>query len=655
MESKGPAGPARREAVQIPELKKKITLRELLAVRCERYREKVFLVDPETNKQYSYRVFQEKVNAVSNLLYKLGVRKEDKVSLFMPNAAEYLFAFFGIMQLGAVACPLNTGLKSEEIGYILDNSDSVALFTTAEFLASAGSFLGAQKKIRHILIRGSAKISPGKNAAVQGSDAGVNSGGSSPQQDIPEGIAPAGSGETPTNELISQEGARQGSGSGAFIPQQDARQGSGSGAFIPQQDARRGSGSGALIPQQDARQGEVPGPPRLQQGESWEVIDWEISLPQQDTQLLPEVLAIVLQADDVAEIVYTSGTTGRPKGAMLTHHNMIVDAHWVAAWNRLQEKDRALCVMPLFHVNGQIVTVMAPLLHGGSVVMPHRFSVSKFFRLVAAYGVNYVGTVATMLSMLLNRVDPREIPAHSLRIVFCGSAPVPVKVQSEFEKTFRVPVIEGYGMTETTCRATFNPLPPPEALKLGEDDGYRKFGSVGLPLGNEMKVVDANGNPLGPRAVGEIVLRGENIMKGYYKNPAATAAAFSGGWFYSDDLGYYDEDGYFYLVDRKKDLIIRGGENIYPREIEEVLYKHPAVRDAACIGIPDELYGEEVVAVVVFKDRQKATAEELLAFCRQSLADFKSPKKIRFVQEIPKSSSGKLLRRELRARWEGFN
>lgn len=537
--------------VQIPKLEKKSTLRELLASRCEDYGEKTFLIDPETNQQYTYTEFLKKTNAVSNLLYELGVRQNDKIALLMPNAAEYLFAFFGIMQLGAVACPLNTGLKTEEIGYILHDSDSIALFTSQEFLESAGAFLGMQKNIRYLLTWDSSTVSSEENSAVQS-------------------------------------------------------------------------------------------------------VNLETSLPQQTTRLLSEVLAIPLQADDVAEIVYTSGTTGRPKGAMLSHHNLIVDAHWVAAWNRLQENDRAMCVMPLFHVNGQIVTVMTPLYHGGSVVIPYRFSVSRFFSLIAEYEVTYVGTVATMLSMLLNRVNLREISDNKLRIVFCGSAPVPVKVQSEFEKTFRVPVIEGYGMTETTCRATFNPLPPPEALKLGINDGYRKLGSVGLPLGNEMKVVDLKNNPLGPHAVGEIVIRGENIMKGYYKNPQATAEAFSGDWFHSGDLGYYDEDGYFYLVDRKRDLIIRGGENIYPREIEEVLYKHPAVKDAACIGIPDELYGEEVAAVVVFKDRQKATAEELLSFCRQSLADFKCPKEVRIVAEIPKSSSGKLLRRELRAQWNNL-
>ena len=251
-----------------------------------------------------------------------------------------------------------------------------------------------------------------------------------------------------------------------------------------------------------------------------------------------------------------------------------------------------------------------------------------------------------MLSMLLNRIRKEDIPPElKLRIVFCGSAPVPAEVQIEFEKTFRIPVIEGYGMSETTCRSTFNPLPPPEALQLGKNDGYRKIGSVGLPLGNEMMVVDENGRPLKPHEIGEIVIRGENVMKGYYKNPQATAEAFRDGWFHSGDLGYYDEDGYFFIVDRKNDLIIRGGENIYPREIEEVLYKHPAVKDAACVGIPDELYGEEVAAFVVLKDHEKAGEEEIIS-CHRFLADFKCPKQVKSSGDS--KSSGKLLRRKLR-------
>ena len=369
--------------------------------------------------------------------------------------------------------------------------------------------------------------------------------------------------------------------------------------------------------------------------------------------LLPEAAKISLDPDDVAEIIYTSGTTGKPKGAMLTHHNLIIDAHWIASRHRLQEGDRAMCVMPLFHINGQVVTVITPIYHGGSVILAERFSVTSFFPDLVRHGGTYTGTVATMLSMLLNRIDPGNIPRGSrLRVVFCGSAPVPVHVQAAFEQTFKVPVIEGYGMTETACRCTFNLLPPPGKLKLGESDGYRKLGSVGPPLGNEMMVVDDLDRPLGAGQIGEIVIRGENVMQGYYKNSQATAEAFRGGWFHSGDLGYYDEDGYFTIVDRKNDMIIRGGENIYPREVEEVLYSHPAVKDAACTGVPHDLYGEEVAAFVVLKDNAQLREEDIISFCSNRLAAFKCPKQIRIVAQIPKSSSGKLLRRKLREAWE---
>ncbi len=527
----------------------RISIQKLLALRCHKYSEKVFLIDPENCREYTYNKFLCKVNKVSNFLYRLGIRKEDKVSLLMPNSPEFLFSFFGIIQLGAVACPINTHLKAEEIAFILRNSDSVALITTDDYLKNSINAVAGQEKIRHILRW--------------------------------------------TNPAVELE--------------------------------------------------EIP---------LANIIELEEIIANEEKTLLTEILSTQYSPDDVAELIYTSGTTGKPKGAMLTHHNLIVDANWIATWNRLGEDDRAMCIMPFFHINGQVVTVMTPLYHGGSIVLPKRFSASRFFPIIVQYGVTYTGTVATMLSMILNRVNPKDISSTGkLRIIFCGSAPVPLKVQIEFEKTFKVPIIEGYGMTETSCRSTFNPLPPPEKLKLGENDGYRKIGSVGLPLGNEIKVVDENDRPLGSNEIGEIVIRGENVMKGYYENPSETEKAFKDGWFYSGDLGYYDEDGYFYIVDRKKDMVIRGGENIYPREIEEVLYEHPAVKEAACIGIPDELYGEEVMAFVALKENSQVTENDLKFFCQQQLADFKCPKKVKIIEEIPKSSSGKLLRRELKEKW----
>lgn len=218
----------------------------------------------------------------------------------------------------------------------------------------------------------------------------------------------------------------------------------------------------------------------------------------------------------------------------------------------------------------------------------------------------------------------------------CGSAPVPAEVLKKFEETFGVLVIEGYGLSESTCRSTFNP-----------PDENRRPGSCGMPIGNEMKIVDENDEDVADGELGEIVLRGPNIFKGYFKSPEATEKAFAGGWFHTGDIGYRDTDGFFYIADRKSDMIIRGGENIYPREIDDLLYTHPAVAHAAVIGVPDELYGEEVAAFVVLNDGVAATADELMSFCREHLADYKCPKTVHFVDDIPKGPTGKLLKREL--------
>jgi long-chain acyl-CoA synthetase len=247
-----------------------------------------------------------------------------------------------------------------------------------------------------------------------------------------------------------------------------------------------------------------------------------------------------------------------------------------------------------------------------------------------------------MLSML-NHTYPEGVPSNAasrLRFALCGSAPVPVEVLKTFESLFHCPVIEGYGLSESTCRSTFNP-----------PDDRRRPGSVGLPIGNEVKVFDDTDRELAVGDVGEIVLRGPNVMKGYYKNEQATREAFRSGWFHTGDLGYRDKDGFFYVVDRKSDMIIRGGENIYPREIDEVLYQHPKVKDAATIGVKNDLYGEEVRSFVVLREGEPATEEEILNFCRERLADFKCPKSITFLDDIPKGPTGKLLKRELASRF----
>jgi long-chain acyl-CoA synthetase len=346
-----------------------------------------------------------------------------------------------------------------------------------------------------------------------------------------------------------------------------------------------------------------------------------------------------INLDSEAIIIYTSGTTGKPKGCLLTHGNLIANARQISQWLGFTKNDRLLSIMPLFHMNAVSVTTLSALYAGGSTVVSPKFSASRFWQIISDFQVTSFGSVATMLSMLLSAYPegiPKDLKTDQLRFAMCGSAPVPAEVLNRFEETFKCLVIEGYGLSESTCRSTFNP-----------PDERRRAGSCGMAIGNEMKVVDEEDREVANRELGEIVLRGDNILKGYYKNEDATATAFRGGWFHTGDIGYRDEDGFFYIVDRKSDMIIRGGENIYPREIDEVLYQHPAVAAAATIGVTDPLYGEEVAAFVVLQDGSAINEEDLISFCRERLADYKCPKTVRFVGEIPKGPTGKLLKREL--------
>ncbi|HEV2826121.1 MAG TPA: long-chain-fatty-acid--CoA ligase [Pyrinomonadaceae bacterium] len=353
----------------------------------------------------------------------------------------------------------------------------------------------------------------------------------------------------------------------------------------------------------------------------------------------PDLQWPTIHSDTEAIIIYTSGTTGKPKGCLLTHGNLIANAQQISNWLGFTKGDRLLTIMPLFHMNAVSVTTMSALYAGGSTVVSPKFSASRFWQIISDYEITSFGSVATMLSMLLSTYPdgvPKGSKTEQLRFAMCGSAPVPAEVLRRFEETFDCLVIEGYGLSESTCRSTFNP-----------PDERRRPGSCGMAIGNEMRVVDEDDREVAHGELGEIVLRGDNILKGYYRNPEATATAFRNGWFHTGDVGYRDAEGFFYIVDRKSDMIIRGGENIYPREIDEVLYQHPMIAAAATIGVPDELYGEEVAAFVVPKDGREVTEKEIIDYCRAHLADYKCPKSVRIVSEIPKGPTGKLLKREL--------
>jgi acyl-CoA synthetase (AMP-forming)/AMP-acid ligase II len=347
--------------------------------------------------------------------------------------------------------------------------------------------------------------------------------------------------------------------------------------------------------------------------------------------------------DSPALLLYTSGSTGLPKGAVLSHRAVTNGGRNVTGGHGLTETDRALCVLPVYHINGAMVTVSAPLASGGSVVMPTRFSARSFWSLVVQYRCTWSSIVPTIIKYLLDRAtredfefgsDPR---LSAFRFARSASAPLPATVLQEWERTFHVPMIETLGLTETAGTVSTNPMPPAE----------RKPGSVGLPCGNEIIIMNAEGAECEPATVGEIVIRGDNVLDYYYKNPEATEAGFKDGWFRTGDQGRKDSDGYLFITGRSKELIIRGGENISPREIDDVLYKHDSILEAAAFGVDDDDYGQEVVACVVIRDGFNCTERELQEFCESSIGKYKTPKVIYFMEDLPKGPSGKILRLKL--------
>jgi len=356
---------------------------------------------------------------------------------------------------------------------------------------------------------------------------------------------------------------------------------------------------------------------------------------------LPELaLPEVSEADD-ALLMYTSGTTGKPKGCVLSNRSVCAGGEFTSSAHELTAKDRVLCAMPLYHINGQIVTTVAPLVHGGSVVMPHRFSVSNYWELVAKHQCTWINVVPTIIAYLMNAPTPKEKGLDVSRVKFCrsASAPLPPELHRAFEDKFGIGIIETFGMTETNAPCFTNPYDPKK----------RKIGSPGTAWGNEAKVIDPDTGREQPRGVpGELMIRGDNVMTGYYKDPENTARTLEpDGWLHSGDLGYMDDDGFVFVTGRIKELIIKGGENIAPREIDEALLKHPAVLEAAAVGIPDANYGQEIMACVILKPGMECSMETLKAFSKQELGPYKTPKVIKFVSELPKGPSGKVQRLKL--------
>jgi long-chain acyl-CoA synthetase len=372
----------------------------------------------------------------------------------------------------------------------------------------------------------------------------------------------------------------------------------------------------------------------------------EANLIAVDGASFPDLLASVAPADQVADadngdtavILYTSGTTGHPKGAELTHGNLISNTGVARAdIVHARPDDVIFGGLPLFHVFGQTVALNVAVASGACLTLLPRFSGEHALRIIADHRVTVFEGVPTMYVALLHQSDRDGYDTSALRMCISGGAALPVQVLRGFEEAFGVPVLEGYGLSETSPVASFN-----------HPGRERKPGSIGTPIRDvQMRVVDREDHELPQGEVGEIVIRGPNVMKGYWRRPEATTEAIRNGWFHSGDLARVDEDGYFYIVDRKKDLIIRGGYNVYPREIEEVFYEHPAVAEAAVIGLPHPALGEEVGAAVVLKPGADISAEELRDYVKGQVAAYKYPRHVWIADTLPKGSTGKIQKRDI--------
>ena len=350
-------------------------------------------------------------------------------------------------------------------------------------------------------------------------------------------------------------------------------------------------------------------------------------------------------AGDTAMLMYTSGTTGVPKAVPLTHANMLHAGHAVSAHQSLTSADRVLSSLPLYHINGQCIAGVATLVSGGSLVLPARFSTSQWWMLVERYRPTWLNLVPTIVAYLLNGPDPTPAQRDAMRGVRyarSASAPLPPEQQRAFETRFGIRIVEAMGLTECASVAFCNPMPPQE----------RRIGSAGRPLGVRARVVDRDGRELPDGEQGEIQLSGPGVMRDYWRAPAGTLGVTADGWLPTGDLGYRDADGFYFVTGRKKELIIKGGENIAPREIDEALLKHPAVLEAAAVGIPHRDYGQEIAAYIVVKPGATLTEAELRAHCGRELGRYKSPAFYRFVDALPKGPSGKIQRMKLAERWD---
>lgn len=474
------------------------------------------------DRKFTYGELNDLVNQMANYLLKLGIRKGDRVGIYLPNCWEHVVAHFGILKIGAIVIPFNPMYKAYEIQYMLEDSGAETMITVPELYPYVKE-VEKSTKLRNVLLSG-----------------------------------PPGPGVLSLGDILKE--------------------------------------------------------PR-----TWE---HEIAIDERE---------------DLALLQYTSGTTGRPKGAMLTYHNVLSNVRMNTNLYDYDEHDIQLVVLPLFHSFG-IFSLYYSIYAGGLIILVRRYDAERVLTLIEQFRVTSFNCVPPMLLGFLQVKNPERFTLDSLRNCLCGAAVMPVEVMKKVKDLLHVEVVDGYGCTESYG---FILTPYLQSFKY-------KPGSIGIPTPvQEVRLVNDRDEEVPVGEVGEIVARGPGVMKGYWNKPEETSEAMRSGWFHTGDLAKRDEDGYYYIVGRKKEMIISAGFNIYPKEIEEVLYQHPKIADAAVIGVPHEYKGETVKAYIILKEGVQATAEEIIEYCRDKLAVFKAPTLVEFRKELPRTASGKVLKRVL--------
>ena len=511
-------------------------------------------------RKQSYRELWKRSQALSKALCELGVRRGDRVAIYLLNSPQFLEVVYACFEIEAVVVPLNTRLAADELVFIINDAECVAFITNESLQPLAASFKPRLQGIEHYIA--------------------VNAAGAFKDYET----------------LISQQTGDSGASSTDF--------------FTDLSSTLSG------VPSSGECQSE----------------------------------------EELVGLFYTSGTTGSPKGVMLNHRNLWMNAMHTLAARAPEPNSVFLHAGPMFHL-ATFPAVINITLNGGAHAILPKFDLQVLMEMIERDRVTSTVLVPTMINFLINHPDLAKHDLSSLRRITYGASPMPVELLKRAMKVFPdVEFFQGYGQSESSPLLTT--LMPEDHITEGPEQITRRLASCGRPvIGVEVEVVDENDRRVKPGMVGEVVAQGPNVMMGYWKRPEETATALRGGWLHTGDMATIDEDGYIYLVDRKKDMIISGGENVYSTEVENVVYQHPAVREAAVIGVPDEKWGEAVKAIVTLKDGANLSECELIEFCASRLADYKVPKSVEIhAGELPKSGTGKILKKELREPyWHGRN